>query len=70
MKQKPYILNTISNSDSKLDKNPGPKNQINIEIMINNPKISSTEENMISIGMIAPDGMRWDQYGNPEFIEE
>lgn len=63
MKQKPSILNAILNSDSKLIEKP-------IEIMTTILLNDLSEENMMNIGILAPDGMKWDHYGNAEFIED
>lgn len=71
MKQESYILNNVFNSDSKLEKTNSLNNQlINSENMTNNTINSPLEETIIIIGILAPDGMRWDLYGNPEFIED
>lgn len=71
MKQESYILNNIFNSDSKLEKTNPLNNQLkNSKKMTDNAKNSPLEEAIIIIGIIAPDGMRWDLYGNPEFIED
>ena len=58
------------NSDFELTKvKPGLNQLINTKTMTNYTPITSNEDN-IQVGFTAPDGMKWDDYGNPEFIEE
>lgn len=66
MKQKPSILNTNLNSDSKLIEKPIKPKEIMTTTLLND----LSEESMMNIGILAPDGMKWDYYGNAEFIED
>ena len=58
------------NSDFELTQvEPSLIQLINTKTMTDYTQITSNEDS-IQVGFTAPDGMKWDDYGNPEFIEE
>lgn len=66
MDQKPLFMHVAFN-EQQIDINKQLKNT---EKMVTTAKINTLEENKIFVGLNPPDGMMWDHYGNPEFIEE
>lgn len=73
MNQPSLLVHFSFNENSKLieKKEIELESQLkNHEIMQNNIRKKSPEENGLNIGILAPDGMKWDQYGNPELIED
>lgn len=68
--KKPFLVHFLLNSaiDLKQDQTELPEQYKNIEKMADTSKIYQDENNTFNMGFDAPDGMQWDQYGNPEFI--
>jgi hypothetical protein len=68
--KKPFLLNLLINTtiDHNQDQTVLPQQYKNIEKMADTSKIYQDENSTFNMGFDAPDGMQWDQYGNPEFI--
>jgi hypothetical protein len=72
MNQTSYLVHFSFNENSKLieKKETELESQLkNFERTQNNTNKDSFEGNGLNIGILAPEGMKWDQYGNPELIE-